>query len=57
MTRTGFLESDQLVARTERPLPRARLSRRAAAALWALRIFVIIIDAMVIYSFISALAG
>lgn len=53
----GYLEDDQLVARTRRPLPRALLSRRAGAALWALRVFVIIVDAMVIYSFISALVG
>ncbi len=53
----GYLEQGQLVARTERPLPRALLSRQAGVALWALRIFVVVLDAMVIYSFISALAG
>ena len=52
---TSYLESDQLVADASRPVPRARLSRRASAALWALRIFVIAIGAMVIYSFFAQL--
>jgi hypothetical protein len=49
------LERDQLVAETSRPLPRARLSGRATAALWALRVFVVIVGAMVIYTFIDQL--
>jgi len=53
----SYLERDQLVADTERPVPRAQLSRRAAAALWALRIFVIVVSGMVIYSFFSGLGG
>jgi hypothetical protein len=52
-----YLEHDQFVADTDRPVPRAQLSTRAAAALWVLRIFVIIIGAMVLYSFFSALGG
>jgi hypothetical protein len=52
-----YLEHDQFVADTERPVPRAQLSTRAAAALWVLRVFVIIIGAMVLYSFFSALGG
>jgi hypothetical protein len=51
-----FLERDQLVVDTSRPVPRAVLSRRASAALWALRLFVIVISAMVIYIFISQVA-
>jgi hypothetical protein len=53
----SYLEYDQLVADTERPVPRAQLSTRAAAALWALRIFVIVVGAMVVYSFVSQLGG
>lgn len=49
------LERDQLVAETSRPLPRASLGRRALAAMWALRVFVLVISAMVIYTFIDQL--
>jgi hypothetical protein len=48
-----FLERDQLVQDQSRPVPRARLSRRLSAALWALRVFVVVVSAMVIYTFIS----
>jgi hypothetical protein len=50
-----FLERDQLTADRSRPLARARISRRASAAMWALRIFVLIVGAMVIYTFIAHL--
>ena len=50
-----ILEPGQLVAETQQPIPRAQLSRRAHAALWALRIFVIATSAMVIYTFFSQL--
>jgi hypothetical protein len=53
----SYLEHDQFVADTERPVPRAQLSRRAATALWALRIFVIVVGAMVVYSFFSQLGS
>ena len=49
------LEHDQLVAETLRPVPRARLGRRALLGLWMLRIFVVMVSAMVIYTFISRL--
>ena len=49
------LERDQLVVATSRPLPRAALSRRAALALWALRAFVLVVSAMVIYAFVEQL--
>jgi hypothetical protein len=49
------LQRRQLVAETSRPLPRAALSTRAAAALWALRIFAILVSLMVIYTFIDQL--
>jgi hypothetical protein len=51
----GFLEPDQLVASTRRPVPRAPLSRRVRAALWILRVAVIILSAMVIYVFVAQL--
>jgi hypothetical protein len=49
------LERDQFVAETSRPVPRAVLSARATAGLWALRIFVVIVSLMVIYTFIDQL--
>jgi hypothetical protein len=49
------LERDQFVAETSRPVPRAALSTRATAGLWALRVFVILVGLMVIYTFIHQL--
>jgi Mn2+/Fe2+ NRAMP family transporter len=49
------LERDQVVAETSRPLPRAALTARAAAGLWALRGFVVLVSLMVIYTFIDQL--
>jgi hypothetical protein len=53
----AYLEADQLVAERSRPLGRATLSRRTAAALWALRIFVIVVGVMVIYTFVASLGS
>ncbi len=50
-----FLERDQLVADTSRPVSPAHLSARAKAALWALRAFVVIVSFMVIYTFVHQL--
>jgi hypothetical protein len=50
-----FLEPDQLVGDKSRPVPRARLSGRAGAALWALRVFVLVISLLVIYTFFANL--
>jgi hypothetical protein len=50
------LERDQFVAETSRPVPRAPLGTRASAALWALRVFVILVGLMVIYTFIDQLS-
>jgi hypothetical protein len=50
-----FLERDQLVHDTSQPVGRMRLSRRASAGLWALRAFVVVVSAMVIYTFVSQL--
>jgi hypothetical protein len=49
------LERDQFVAATSRPLGRAPLGRYVAATLWALRVFVLVVGAMVIYTFIDQL--
>ena len=49
------LERDQFVAETSRPVPRAALSARAGAGLWALRVFVVLVSAMVIFTFIDQL--
>lgn len=51
----AYLESDQLVADTSRPVPRAPLGRRASAGLWALRVFVLALSAMVVYTFVAQL--
>ena len=50
-----FLERDQLVADRREPLPPVQIGTRAHVALWTLRIFVLIIGAMVIYTFCAQL--
>jgi hypothetical protein len=50
-----YLERDQFVAETSRPVPGAALSARATAGLWALRLFVVLVSLMVIYTFIHQL--
>jgi len=49
------LERDQFVAQTSRPVPPAVLSARATAGLWALRVFVVLVSLMVIYTFVAQL--
>jgi hypothetical protein len=49
------LERDQFVAETSRPVPPAVLGARAIAGLWALRVFVVLVSLMVIYTFIDQL--
>jgi len=49
------LERDQFVAETSRPVPRATLSAHATAGLWMLRVFVVLVSLMVIYTFIYQL--
>jgi hypothetical protein len=53
----AFLEPGQLTVATRRPVPRARLGRRAMIALWSLRVLVIILSAMVLYTFFSQLGS
>jgi hypothetical protein len=50
-----YLEADQLVSDTSRRLPRARLSRRAEAGLWTLRVFAVVMSLLVIYTFVYQL--
>lgn len=50
-----YLERDQLASDTRRPVPRARLSNRVKVGLWALRVFALLVSAMVIYTFIAQL--
>jgi len=50
-----YLERDQLVSDKRRPVPRARLSSRVEMALWALRVFALVVSAMVVYTFIVQL--
>ena len=52
-----YLEPDQLVTDKSRPIPRAPLSKRAQTGLWALRVFVLVVSAMVIYTFFSQLGS
>jgi hypothetical protein len=50
-----WLESDQLSEGRRRRLARAEPGRWVAAGLWALRIFTLVVGAMVIYTFIAQL--
>ncbi len=50
-----FLERDQLVSDTFQPVERVRLGRRVTVALWVLRVFVVVVSLMVIYTFVSQL--
>jgi hypothetical protein len=52
-----FLERDQLVFDTSSPVARMPFSHRMSAALWALRVFVLVVSAMVIYTFVSQLGS
>jgi hypothetical protein len=49
------LERGQLVIETSPPVPRAVLGGRAAAGLWALRVFAVLVSLMVIYTFTDQL--
>jgi hypothetical protein len=50
-----FLEQEQLVSDRLIAVPPARLSGRAKAALWILRVLALIVSFMVIYTFVSQL--
>ena len=49
------LERDQFVAETSRPVPTASLNARATAWLWALRVCVVLVSLMVLYTFLHDL--
>lgn len=49
------LEPDQLVAVVAKPLPRLQLSRPVRIMLWAVRLFVLLISLLVVYTFIVQL--
>ncbi|HEV7586291.1 MAG TPA: hypothetical protein VGO14_10990 [Solirubrobacteraceae bacterium] len=49
------LEPDQFVAATAEPVAPAPLGPRAKALLWGLRIFVVLVSIMVIYTFVDRL--
>jgi hypothetical protein len=49
------LERDQFVAETSKPVPRAKLSVAVKAGLWALRVFVVVVGAMVVDTFVAGL--
>jgi hypothetical protein len=51
-----FLEPDQLLAGKSRHVPRARLTARTTLGLWALRVFGLVVSAMVIYTFFVQLS-
>ena len=51
------LEPDQTVVAAARPLPRATLGPGARGGLWAVRVFVLLITAMVVYTFFAGLGG
>lgn len=53
----SYLEADQLVAETSRPVARASLRVGAETGLWALRVFAVVMSVLVIYVFVSQLAG
>jgi len=46
------LEPDQLVTAVHHPVPRLRLSTRVEVALGALRVFLLITSAAVVYAFV-----
>jgi hypothetical protein len=49
------LEPDQFVAATAEPVAPAPLGARAKALLWGLRVFVVLVSLMVIYTFVDRL--
>ena len=51
------LEPDQLVEVMNRHLPRARLGSWTYAGLWVLRVALLALAAMAIYSFVAGLGG
>lgn len=51
------LEPDQVVGNAAQPLPRMRIGAAGTCGLWLLRIFVLLVSAMVVYTFVVSLPG
>jgi hypothetical protein len=51
-----FLEPDQLAVDRSRPVPRYQLTPQTSFWLWVLRVFVVVVSAMVIYTFFAQLS-
>jgi len=51
-----FLEPDQLAGDRSRPVSRYPLTPQTSAWLWGLRVFVLVVSAMVIYTFFAQLS-
>jgi hypothetical protein len=51
-----FLEPDQLAVGRSRPVSRYPLTTKTRVWLWALRVFVLVVSAMVIYTFFAQLS-
>jgi len=51
----SFLEPGQHAADRSTPVPRAHRTAGVNAALWALRIFTLLLSVMVIYTFVTQL--
>jgi hypothetical protein len=51
-----FLEPDQLAVDRYRPVPRYPLTPQTSFWLWVLRVFVLVVSAMVIYTFFAQLS-
>ena len=49
------LEPDQIVAASSQPLPRYVIGRGTNAALWLLRVCVLIVSGLVVYTFVESL--
>lgn len=51
------LEPDQLVENAAKPLPRMRVGAMGQFGFWVLRIFVLLVTALVVYTFVASLTG
>ncbi len=55
LQRIEHLQPEQLSVHIRQPVTRATLSPRVQAGLWVLRVFVIFLSVLVVYTFISQL--
>jgi hypothetical protein len=54
---TSALDPDQRSSELAKDLPRAKLTRPVLAALWVLRIYVVIAVPLIVYVFLRSLRG